>query len=139
MGVRKWQNLICFNTQPPEGGWYALHNVLNNFVVSTHSRLKAAGPARRSTKSRPAGFNTQPPEGGWWTPFRQRRAAAGFNTQPPEGGWDKIRQCVAHLGVSTHSRLKAAGSSNAQKAAGYLGVSTHSRLKAAGLIGVRPS
>ena len=35
----------CFNTQPPEGGWYA-------GVESFEFRL---------------GFNTQPPEGGWMT------------------------------------------------------------------------
>ena len=34
---------ICFNTQPPEGGW--------SFVLAW-------------TKN-PCGFNTQPPEGGW--------------------------------------------------------------------------
>ena len=37
--------LSCFNTQPPEGGWWA----------------DAAG--RRGYY----GFNTQPPEGGWDT------------------------------------------------------------------------
>ena len=43
MGVRKWQNLICFNTQPPEGGW---------------QNPKSEGCGKNS-------FNTQPPEGGW--------------------------------------------------------------------------
>ena len=33
----------CFNTQPPEGGWGFLQAVLDGLVVSTHSRLKAAG------------------------------------------------------------------------------------------------
>ena len=35
--------LICFNTQPPEGGWKNLLNPQIPFLVSTHSRLKAAG------------------------------------------------------------------------------------------------
>ena len=78
----------CFNTQPPEGGWYG-------FCLSSVQY---------------DGFNTQPPEGGWPKPpinskFRisvsthSRPKAAGgrshhshpadngFNTQPPEGGW----------------------------------------------------
>ena len=34
---------LCFNTQPPEGGWLTSH-VVQKFLH---------------------GFNTQPPEGGW--------------------------------------------------------------------------
>ena len=55
--------------------------------VSTHSRLKAAGFGRKFGHDADNGFNTQPPEGGW------RRTGWGiiiiycFNTQPPEGGW----------------------------------------------------
>ena len=37
--------VACFNTQPPEGGWY-----------KNWSETKGSG-----------GFNTQPPEGGWCT------------------------------------------------------------------------
>ena len=55
----------CFNTQPPEGGWYA-------GVESFEFRL---------------GFNTQPPEGGCNSPLAFKRASDCFNTQPPEGGW----------------------------------------------------
>ena len=33
----------CFNTQPPEGGWSNNHTNPPRRVVSTHSRLKAAG------------------------------------------------------------------------------------------------
>ena len=34
---------VCFNTQPPEGGWVeSLHKGAAN-LVSTHSRPKAAG------------------------------------------------------------------------------------------------
>ena len=33
--------------------------------VSTHSRLKAAGPPTTSVFLELLGFNTQPPEGGW--------------------------------------------------------------------------
>ena len=34
-------------------------------VVSTHSRLKAAGPLVEFAPDRLYSFNTQPPEGGW--------------------------------------------------------------------------
>ena len=84
----------------------------------------------------------------WGTPF-------SFNTQPPEGGWVQVVSPHDDVGaVSTHSRLKAAGSVlkgavepplgfNTQPPEGgwaptvgglprVLQVSTHSRLKAAG-------
>ena len=58
------------------------------FRVSTHSRLKAAGPANSDTGT----------------------ADGGFNTQPPEGGWGSMEQVLSLIRlVSTHSRLKAAG------------------------------
>ena len=83
-------------------------------VVSTHSRLKAAGAAVSAVCAVPARFNTQPPEGGWpcvclWPPHNRRvsthsrlKAAGGggggaggrdggFNTQPPEGGWCRLK------------------------------------------------
>ena len=34
---------IGFNTQPPEGGWEMLGMGYKHMMVSTHSRLKAAG------------------------------------------------------------------------------------------------
>ena len=34
-------------------------------LVSTHSRLKAAGPSIPAAIGRLDGFNTQPPKGGW--------------------------------------------------------------------------
>ena len=56
---------VCFNTQPPEGGWKK--NIIRHAIgkVSTHSRPKAAGPLRLWRAGRGIGFNTQPPEGGW--------------------------------------------------------------------------
>ena len=83
-------------------------------MVSTHSRLKAAGEHCPKTADSRAGFNTQPPEGGW-------------------GTRDMIR---AQVVVSTHSRLKAAGTDLITHVAPYA-VSTHSRLKAAGQSGER--
>ena len=56
----------CFNTQPPEGGWNDYGCLRQPCTVSTHSRLKAAG--QRACNSLPSllRFNTQPPEGGWY-------------------------------------------------------------------------
>ncbi len=56
---------FCFNTQPPEGGWYRLS--------AEHADSYC--------------FNTQPPEGGWEGVQCWSYAGYGFNTQPPEGGW----------------------------------------------------
>ena len=105
---------MCFNTQPPEGGWGQGKEIKPPIhIVSTHSRPKAAGAKqetaedyrRVSTHSRPkaAGadiyqaaaedesFNTQPPEGGWALSAGSLPCSqTGFNTQPPEGGWSPM-------------------------------------------------
>ena len=57
-------------------------------------------------------FNTQPPEGGWLPRLLQKTKSGSFNTQPPEGGWKGRRKNLMPDNVSTHSRLKAAGSAN---------------------------
>ena len=124
-----------------------------DITVSTHSRLKAAGYCSAVLKSSRLSFNTQPPEGGWSIERRRERGQCSFNTQPPEGGW-ACAACVAFVDrsfntqppeggwvdvgdgvdggvVSTHSRLKAAGSVYGYAACEW-DVSTHSRLKAAG-------
>ena len=79
---------LCFNTQPPEGGWeylYSRYTITVEFQhtaarrrlarafkdniyfsdVSTHSRPKAAGSVHQFHDVFLYGFNTQPPEGGW--------------------------------------------------------------------------
>ena len=43
--------VVCFNTQPPEGGWAKAGNKHVLIIVSTHSRLKAAGPPTASPAS----------------------------------------------------------------------------------------
>ena len=124
--------VICFNTQPPEGGWAATATE----VVGSN------------------GFNTQPPEGGWGSGQSVGGGAGSFNTQPPEGGWVCMPVCITtvtafqhtaarrRLGmprsletkaalVSTHSRPKAAGAVFVEAVGKYV-VSTHSRPKAAG-------
>ena len=79
--------LLCFNTQPPEGGWNGMTSQKWQARVSTHSRPKAAGRMPTLSLSRAHCFNTQPPEGGWVKVVIFRWAWFCFNTQPPEGGW----------------------------------------------------
>ena len=59
----------CFNTQPPEGGWANNRTACHTaYIVSTHSRPKAAGYIYQARMlSYQYSFNTQPPEGGWKT------------------------------------------------------------------------
>ena len=54
-----------FNTQPPEGGWLPIRCFCLARRVSTHSRPKAAGPSIGLSSPISVSFNTQPPEGGW--------------------------------------------------------------------------
>ena len=94
-------------------------------TVSTHSRLKAAGPCglglrggcRVSTHSRPkaagAGFLFLKPLIRFQHTAARRRLAtpnrawtcwyACFNTQPPEGGWVSSRLGISRLAVSTQN------------------------------------
>ena len=104
---------------------------LDNGIVSTHSRPKAAEWTTSITRRNSLSFNTQPPEGGclacrrissvqsWFQHTAARRRLQilssaywpliGFNTQPPEGGCRPLlRQTIQPI-VSTHSRPKAAG------------------------------
>ena len=89
MSVVDKERTACFNTQPPEGGWFDVRlQYCPRTLVSTHSRLKAAGQDK----------------------FDFPMFVRCFNTQPPEGGWIMLDRRLTRLeNVSTHSRLKAAG------------------------------
>ena len=100
---------FCFNTQPPEGGWQHSAVSAHIFGVSTHSRPKAAGCPPIS--SNPALFQH--------TAARRRLV-------------DRRRLGGNEPCVSTHSRPKAAGNNRPEVTEEWL-VSTHSRPKAAGL------
>ena len=85
----RWQNsraIMCFNTQPPEGGWPRIAKEAGEAWVSTHSRPKAA--AKQTAQSKPKSRFQH-------TAARRRLALnqqikdkgyCSFNTQPPEGG-----------------------------------------------------
>ena len=150
------QTALCFNTQPPEGGWYDINKMTlwrHSFQHTAARRRLGQQFANRADQRR--SFNTQPPEGGWLrVAVVFQCAACGFNTQPPEGGWSLCQNTQGFIFVSTHSRPKAAGTLAARSSAdkslfqhtaarrrlgkpsvhgrpSYV-VSTHSRPKAAG-------
>ena len=148
-------NSFSFNTQPPEGGWGDRRaGSAPLLLVSTHSRLKAAGTLRRRIAQIGKSFNTQPPKGGWQIPQITSRTISSFNTQPPKGGWGRF--CPQHLERQRFNTQPPKGgwarattgkdyrsSFNTQPPKGgwdkiWLAaliwrVSTHSRLKAAGI------
>ena len=80
--------LVCFNTQPPEGGWRDQTNKAKAVIEFQHTAAR-----RRLGDDLPDGlnhirrFNTQPPEGGWRRWPSRYWLLRCFNTQPPEGGW----------------------------------------------------
>ena len=100
---------MCFNTQPPEGGCIKFFSLLNNNLVSTHSRPKAAAGVARRRKPLKLCFNTQ----------------CGICV--------KMREFTV---VSTHSRPKAAAYTF-EFSFSYTFVSTHSRPKAAAFVPLR--
>ena len=79
---------LCFNTQPPEGGW-----------------IPSLGGTRWNHC-----FNTQPPEGGWVNIKQQYRRFRHVSTHSrPKAAGRQFFQTLFHFHVSTHSRPKAAG------------------------------
>ena len=145
----------CFNTQPPEGGWYGTPRLISgnllfqhtaarrrlaymNTMPKMHTCFNTQPPeggwvVKVQTVVEVQGFNTQPPEGGWpLGSFTYRRPRKRFNTQPPEGGWiPELVIPTEKIPVSTHSRPKAAGWECWRFWIDCV-VSTHSRPKAAG-------
>ena len=84
-GVRR---VRCFNTQPPEGGWFLI--------------VQCADLIRR--------FNTQPPEGGWSVSWLVMLFSQLFqHTAARRRLVSGLVWTVAPGTVSTHSRPKAAG------------------------------
>ena len=78
---------VCFNTQPPEGGWASGGRSLPRLLVSTHSRPKAAG-GTTCTSAKMLSFQHT---------AARRRLGDTVIVRAPE------------VLVSTHSRPKAAG------------------------------
>ena len=78
---------VCFNTQPPEGGWFKCLHKLLRVALFQHTAARRRLAPFRTVCTDYSCFNTQPPEGGWrWDEVWQEKDDC-FNTQPPEGGW----------------------------------------------------
>ena len=110
MSAGIWRGgFLCFNTQPPEGGW-----------------------AHHPCEFEPGNsFNTQPPEGGWNDYHRlEKELYVSTHSRPKAAGKERLTM-MGFSSVSTHSRPKAAGMLCRWKWLLYR-VSTHSRPKAAG-------
>ena len=100
---------LCFNTQPPEGGWPKKIRAKTDRYVSTHSRLKAAGPSTFKTLGDAQVSTHSRLKAAGPTVAGKPTVQACFNTQPPEGGWPhNLPFRAIWLVVSTHSRPKAA-------------------------------
>ena len=79
---------ICFNTQPPEGGWVTpTDSMSKNCCFNTQPPEGGWVVTRFLINFFDCRFNTQPPEGGWFIWELEFWVSRGFNTQPPEGGW----------------------------------------------------
>ena len=105
-GERGDSGSFSFNTQPPEGGWAISDLADFIYMVSTHSRPKAAGLLAPTTRS-PKRFNTQPPEGG----CPERGLSWQHNLFQHTAARRRLLVCQRQTSggrVSTHSRPKAA-------------------------------
>ena len=103
--------VLCFNTQPPEGGWPTT-GVIPLFL----SGFQHTAARRRLDMTMPPNIGADVFQ---HTAARRRlgrfcaqalEPSHCFNTQPPEGGWPgNSRHDGKTARVSTHSRPKAAG------------------------------
>ena len=129
---QRWVVCWCFNTQPPEGGWWSIFKNIIGFFLFQHTaarrRLARFASSVRKSKwfqhtaaRRRLGktmtrqyqaclFQHTAARRRLGQSYERRDASNCFNTQPPEGGWGLYRKCRDCGSVSTHSRPKAAGS-----------------------------
>ena len=100
--------LVSTHSRLKAAGWLPIWSGKDT-IVSTHSRLKAAG---KDAFTRSVGDNVSTHsrlKAAGFHKFQRFLLYASFNTQPPEGGWVASSPSNVNLIVSTHSRLKAAG------------------------------
>ena len=122
--------ILCFNTQPPEGGWINQVDLKDGLMMFQHTaarrrlglychfyaifqRFQHTAARRRLGRARARRqvclcFNTQPPEGGWIFIAAIDNQLDSFNTQPPEGGWSwrSLRQIPAPSFQHTAARRR---------------------------------
>ena len=99
--------------------------------VSTHSRPKAAGPAKRK-QNNTLSFQHTAARRRLVNRKRRKPKHCCFNTQPPEGGWDLIEVAPLRANLFQHTAARRRLAAAAQALAAAYRVSTHSRPKAAG-------
>ena len=122
----------CFNTQPPEGGWFITKISSVSFGWFQHTAARRRLEFRRETDNRFFLVSTHSrPKAAGCIKFQRWVVCWCFNTQPPEGGWGNKYTEKGLVMVSTHSRPKAAGQLQCHRTQ-TSSVSTHSRPKAAG-------
>ena len=129
---RLFRVLICFNTQPPEGGWGECAVKYAGMAVSTHSRPKAAGPLGSFTYRRPRVSTHSRPKAAGRNIRKTILFTACFNTQPPEGGWGACSLSCLLSFAFQHTAARRRLANRLYHGFWRYAVSTHSRPKAAG-------
>ena len=139
---------MCFNTQPPEGGWVFSWNEKLIWSMFQHAAARrrldkktrcllvwrgfqhAAARRRLGCQSlehipKAAVSTRSRPKAAGGQNCRIRCRWYSFNTQPPEGGWMTFsNKFISSNGVSTRSRPKAAGIDGWTKENPHLGFNT---------------
>ena len=121
-----------FNTQPPEGGWTIPAKGRNVFIVSTHSRPKAAGIINTTGGDFVHSFNTQPPEGGWSTTSGIPNRANGFQHTAARRRLARAQADAFIAAMFQHTAARRRLVDIRGLPLTLVPVSTHSRPKAAG-------
>ena len=103
------QEILCFNTQPPEGGCLTVAQFSATGLKFQHTATRRWLPSgHKNAIPNHSSFNTQPPEGGCISRWRSKLLLSSFNTQPPEGGCKISMVNGSVKTVSTHSHPKVA-------------------------------
>ena len=102
-------NGMGFNTQPPEGGWWAVDNLVDPDSMFQHTAARRRLVIEKRKDQMESLFqHTAARRRLGRSPVKKRKSQC-FNTQPPEGGWQTVLERIKGYVVSTHSRPKAAG------------------------------
>ena len=99
---------VSTHSRPKAAGWDSGQKIYTS-MVSTHSRPKAAGSSLSIKKTLKPRFNTQPPEGGWGYLTLSDYAKMLFQHTAARRRLGRVLGRRYPMGVSTHSRPKAAG------------------------------
>ena len=109
-----WISLNCrplhhfgFNTQQPEGGWAGLSRLVTHlYQVSTHSSPKAAGGLSRFVTHLYQVSTHSSPKAAGSLPCKAFTLHARFNTQQPEGGWGGAYPVCAQFQEFQHTAAR---------------------------------